>query len=170
MPRPTTREALLEAAASEYATLMRALSDFPADHRENIAWQAPIEDQSRNPRDVVAHLHAWHLMTMDWCRSGETGGTPQVPGPGRTWRDTPAINAEIWDQFAATPYTDAVDLLDASHHEIVGLIAEHTQEQLFDRGVYPWTKSTSLGAYFVSATSSHYQWGVKTLKAIRRHA
>ena len=170
MPRPTTKEALLDAAASEYATLTRTLSDFPAEHRDDIAWQAPIEDQSRNPRDVVAHLHAWHLMTMDWCRSGEAGGSPQVPGPGRTWRDTPAINAEIWKRFAATPYAVAADLLDASHHEIVELIADHTQEQLFDRNVYPWTRSTTLGAYFVSATSSHYRWGVKTLAAIRRHA
>jgi len=170
MPRPTTKEALLDAAASEYATLTRALSDFPAEHRDDIAWQAPIEDQSRNPRDVVAHLHAWHLMTMGWCRSGEAGGTPQVPGPGRTWRDTPAINAEIWERFAATPYAVAADLLDASQKEIVELIAIHTQEQLFDRNVYPWTRSTTLGAYFVSATSSHYRWGVKTLAAIRRHA
>lgn len=169
MSRPTTREALLEAAASEYAALKGALSDFPAEHSEDIAWQAPIGDQSRNPRDVVAHLHAWHLMTTAWCRSGDVGETPQVPGPGRTWRDTPAINAEIWDRFAATPYSVAVDLLDSSHREIVGLITEHTQEQLFDRGVYPWTKSSVLGAYFVSATSSHYRWGVKTQKAIRRH-
>ena len=88
---------------------------------------ATIDDQSRNLRDVVAHLHAWQLMTMDWCRIGDEGGTPHVPGLGRTWRDTPAINAKILQQFAAT-----------------------------------------LGAYFVSATSSHYAWGAKTLKAIRR--
>ena len=167
MPRPVTREALLEAAESEYATLKQALAGFPAEHRADIGWQAPIDDRSRNPRDVVAHVHAWHLMTTDWCRSGDTGGTPQVPGPGRTWRDTPAINAEIWDRFAATPYAVAVDLLDSSHDEIVGLITEHTQDQLFDKGVCPWTKSTVLGAYFVSATSSHYRWGVKTLRAIR---
>jgi len=169
MPRPSTKDGLLAAAASEYDRLLRALSDFPPGLREDIAWQAPIEDQSRNPRDVVAHLHAWHLMAMDWCRTGDAGGTPQVPGPGRTWRDTPAINAEIWERFAATPYSDAVDLLDGSHSEIVELIAEHTQEQLFDRGTYAWTKSTTLGAYFVSATSSHYLWAIKTLKAIRRH-
>ena len=170
MPRPTTRDALLEAAAAGYATLTRGLSEFPAARREDITWAAPIEDQCRNPRDVVAHLHVWQLMAMSWCRLGESGGKPEVPGPGRTWRDTPAINAEIWERFAATGYAEGVDLLDASHHEILGLIADHTQEQLFDRGVYPWTKSTTLGAYFVSATSSHYLWGLKTVKAIRRHA
>lgn len=170
MPRPKDKGALLEAAASTFASLTSTLSDFPASLLDDIALQVAIEDQSRNPRDVVAHLHAWQLMTMGWCRAGEAGGTPQVPGPGRTWRDTPAINAEIWQQFATTPYAGALDLLGQSHHEIVGLIGEHTQEQLFDTEVYDWTKSTTLGAYFVSATSSHYVWAMKTLKAIRRSA
>lgn len=170
MPRPTDKESLLEAAATTYGTLLQALGDLPADLREDTTLQVPIEDQSRNPRDVVAHVHAWHLMTMDWCRTGDEGGTPQVPGAGRTWRDTPAINAEIWSRYARTPYAEALSLLDGSHREILDDIAAHTQEQLFTTRVYPWTKSTTLGAYFVSATSSHYAWGVKTLKAIRRRA
>lgn len=170
MPRPTTRTDLLDAAASEYERLTRALADFPAERRRDISWSARIEDQSRNPRDVVAHLHAWHLLALDWCRTAEAGRTPQVPAPGRTWRETPLLNSEIWERYAAVPYDEAAALLDASHREVVGLIAEHTQDQLFDRGVYAWTGSTTLGAYLVSSTSSHYVWGVKTLKAIRRFA
>ncbi len=170
MPRPTTRGTLLDAAASGYAKLIEALADFPVARRDDIAWVAPIADQSRNPRDVVTHLHAWHLMVADWCRIGESGGVPQVPAPGRTWRETPVINAEIWARYAATPYREGTLLLAASHTEVLGLIAEHTDEQLFGKGVYGWTRSTTLGAYFVSATSSHYQWGLKTLKAIQRHA
>lgn len=170
MPRPTTRDALLAASASEYAKLQQALADFPETLREDISWSAPIDDQSRNPRDVITHLHAWHLMAMEWCRIGDAGGTPQVPGPGRSWRETPAINAEIWERYAATSYADALGLLTASHAEITDLITTHTDEQLFSKDVYPWTRSTTLGAYFVSSTSSHYTWALKTLKAIRRHA
>lgn len=33
-------------------------------------------------------------------------------------------------------------------------------------GNYAWTKTTTLGAYFVSSTSSHYDWAMKKL---RRH-
>ena len=170
MPRPATKQALLDATASEYDALRRALAKVPDALREDIAWQAPVDDQSRNPRDVVAHLHAWQAMTIDWCRTGDAGGEPQVPGPGRTWRDLPALNAEIWQRYAATPYAEAFDLLDSSHAEITQLIGDHTQEQLFEKGVYPWTGSTTLGSYLISATSSHYAWGVKTLKAIQRHA
>lgn len=109
-------------------------------------------------------------MAIDWCRIGDAGGRPQVPGPGRTWRHLPAINAEIWANYATMPYAEALELLDSSPAKTNSLITSHTQEQLFDKGVYPWTGSTKLGAYFASSTSSHYVWGIKTLKAIRRHA
>lgn len=33
--------------------------------------------------------------------------------------------------------------------------------ELFTKRLYSWTGSTSLGAYLVSSTSSHYDWGKK---------
>jgi hypothetical protein len=48
----------------------------------------------------------------------------------------------------------------------MGLIEVHTNEQLFGRGAYAWTRSSTLGSYFVSCTSSHYVWARKTLRAI----
>lgn len=134
----------------------------------DVGWQAPIEDRSRNPRDVVTHVHAWHLMVARWCREGDQGGFPRVPGDGRTWRELPAINDEIWERFRATSYDTARELLLASHHDVMSLIEEHTDEQLFDKDVYPWTRTSTLGSYFVSCTSSHYVWARKTLKAILR--
>ncbi len=132
----------------------------------DIGWQAAIVDRSRNPRDVVTHVHAWHLMVAAWCREGDEGGSPEVPGGGHTWREIPAINDEIWQRFADTSYEVARELLDMSHHEVMGLIAAHSDAQLFSKGAYPWTRTSTLGAYFVSCTSSHYIWARKTLRAI----
>ena len=33
---------------------------------------------------------------------------------------------------------------------------------------YEWTGTTSLGSYFISATSSHYDWGLKTVKPLKK--
>ena len=134
----------------------------------DIEWQASIEDRSRNPRDVVTHVHAWHLMVAQWCREGDQGGSPQVPGGGHTWREIPAINEEIWQRFSATSFDAARELLLTSHHDVTGLIEAHTNEQLFGSGAYPWTRTSTLGSYFVSGTSSHYVWARKTLRAILR--
>lgn len=142
------------------------LDGIDPDLSHDVGWQAPIDDRSRNPRDVVRHVHAWQLMVLDWCREGDRGGSPQVPGGGHTWREIPAINDEIWQRFSRTSYDTARDLLSRSHHDVMALIAAHTDEQLFTKGAYPWTRTSTLGSYFVSATSSHYRWARKTLKAI----
>lgn len=169
MSRPADKDALLAAAASEFAKLRAALDRFPDAQRLDIAWQAPLDDQSRNPRDVVAHLHAWQEMTLGWCAVGDAGGTPEVPGPGLTWRDLPALNADIWERFARTSYEEVWSALITTHERCLAAIDAHTDDQLFGRQQYAWTKSSTLGAYFVSSTSSHYVWGVKTLRAIAKH-
>jgi hypothetical protein len=51
---------------------------------------------------------------------------------------------------------------------MIELIGKHTDEELFTKKRYGWTGSTSLGAYLVSATSSHYDWALKTLRPLKK--
>jgi hypothetical protein len=45
---------------------------------------------------------------------------------------------------------------------------KYCKEELFTKKKYQWTGTTSLGAYLVSATSSHYDWGLKTIKPLKK--
>lgn len=87
-----------------------------------------------------------------------------MPGEGYTWRTLPELNQKIWGQYQNTSLEDSKGLLQQSHQKIVELIEGHTNEELFEKKVYPWTKTTTLGAYFVSSTASHYDWALKKLK------
>lgn len=168
MPRPSTRADLLAAAVVEHDRLVATVHGlFGPEVLADIDWQADIDDQSRNPRDVWCHLHAWHELTHGWVTLGCAGGSPAIPGEGLTWRDLPVLNAGIWERYRGTPWDEAVALLQGSHARMLALI-EAQPDTLFDKGVHAWTKSTSVGAYLVSATSSHSLWGVKTLKAIAK--
>ena len=51
---------------------------------------------------------------------------------------------------------------------MVSLIEKHTDDELFTKKKYEWTGTTSLGAYLISATSSHYDWGLKTVKPLKK--
>lgn len=44
------------------------------------------------------------------------------------------------------------------------IINAHDNNELFAKGKLSWTGTTSLGAYLVSATSSHYEWAAKQLR------
>ena len=59
-------------------------------------------------------------------------------------------------------------MLKKSHKDVIGLVEKHTEEELFTKKKYEWTGTTSLGAYFISSLSSHYDWGIKTIKPIKK--
>jgi len=40
------------------------------------------------------------------------------------------------------------------------LIEVFSNDELFTKGIYKWIGGTSLGSYFVSSTSSHYDWAL----------
>jgi len=50
----------------------------------------------------------------------------------------------------------------------MALIEKHNDDELFTKKKYEWTGTTSLGSYFISATSSHYDWGLKTVKPLKK--
>ena len=163
MPRPTTKEALLQAGAEQFEKLWK-LIDSMSEEEQNAAFL--FEDRDKILRDVLIHLYEWHNMMQRWYDGGVTqGGLPEIPGRGYTWRTLPGLNAEIWDMYQDMPLNTAKEKLRGSHVAVMALIAPHSDEELFGRGVYKFTKSTTLGAYFISATASHYDWAMKKIKA-----
>jgi len=59
-------------------------------------------------------------------------------------------------------------MLTSSFNELQDIIRKHSNEELFEKKRYKWTGTTSLGAYLVSATSSHYDWAYKLIKKARK--
>jgi len=43
-----------------------------------------------------------------------------------------------------------------------------SQEELFTRTYYPWVGGSCIGNYFISNTSSHYDWAMKKIKAHKK--
>lgn len=46
----------------------------------------------------------------------------------------------------------------------MALIETFSNDELFAKGAFDWTGTSTLGAYCVSATSSHYDWAMKKIK------
>ncbi len=162
MGRPTTKPDLLTAADAQFAKLWK-LVDSMSEAEQNAPFL--FEDRDKNVRDVLVHLYEWHQMVARWHKTGTLeGGMPDVPGTGYTWRTLPDLNMEIWKKYQHVPLGEAKEMLRQSHAMVLHLVESHTNEELFAKGVYKWTKSSTLGAYFVSATSSHYDWAMKKLK------
>ena len=162
MPRPTTKEACIMAANTEFEKLWR-LVDGMDEAKQNAAFA--FDDRDKNLRDVLGHLHEWHKMVEEWHQIGTVeGGLPAVPAEGYTWRTLPDWNMKLWEKLQGMSLAEAKAALRESHGRILALAEGHTDEELFAKGVYKWTKTSTLGAYFVSCTASHYEWAMKKLK------
>lgn len=162
MPRPATKPDLIEAANEQFVKLFK-LIDSMTEEEQNAHFQ--FDDRDKNLRDVLVHLYEWHKMVQDWHKIGTLeDGSPDVPGKGYTWRTLPDLNMEIWKKHQGISLLTAKKMLEESHEMILNLIETHTNDELFSKAVYKWTKSSTLGAYFVSCTSSHYDWAIKKIK------
>ena len=161
MARPRNRSDLLQRSRDSYGALQGYIESLPEEARHT---KFPPGMLNQNIRDVLAHLHHWHLMLEGWYETGMAGGKPEMPAKGFTWKMTPELNRMIQIKYSRIALEHVKELLDASHGRVHSLIEKHTNEELFEKKRYAWTGSTSLGAYLVSATSSHYKWALRLIR------
>lgn len=165
MPRPKTKSELLDLSAQNFGKLIELIEN---SSDEELHQEFPVGYLNRNIRDVIAHLHHWHKLTLGWYEVGLTGEKPDIPAKGYTWKTLPDFNRLIWNKYREMPLAQALQLLNESYREMNKLIESLTDEELFEKKRYKWTGTTSLGAYLISSTSSHYDWALKLIKKCRK--
>ncbi len=176
MARPTNKDELIAASARNYAKLGEFIDsmselelatpfDFSADrNRTEAHWR-----RDKNLRDVLIHLHEWHRLLLAWAPANMTGDRRAFLPKPYTWKTYGDMNVGFWEKHQPTSLEEAKRLLDKSHNELIRLTESFSDEELFVKEYFDWTGTTSLGSYFVSTTSSHYDWALKKLRAHRKN-
>ena len=165
MARPKNKTDLVSISNENYNNLLELIEQLSVEEQHK---DFPEGTMNRNIRDVLTHLHYWHLLFFNWYQVGMSGEKPDMPQKGYTWKTTPELNKWIWEKYQDTPLDKAKSDLNESFQKIQELINNHTNEELFEKKRYKWTNTTSLGAYLISATSSHYDWAYKLIKKVRK--
>lgn len=161
MPRPKSKEELLSQSQTNYKNLLDLINVLS---EEELQKDFPKGTLNRNVRDILTHLHHWHLFLLDWYKVGMKGDKPDMPAKGYTWQTLPALNKKIWKDCQKIETKEALKDLKRSYKKVQKIIEKHSNEELFEKKRYPWTGSTSLAAYLISNTSSHYNWAIKLIK------
>ena len=168
MPRPTDKKGLLELSEINHDKLLEFIHELPDEIKNKTYNNNELNDRDKTIADVICHLHEWHLMMASWYKTGMAGKKPAIPAEDVTWQTLPVLNHRIYEKYKGTALQDAIALFKKSHKKMIDIIEKHTDDELFTKKKYPWTGTTSLGAYLVSATSSHYDWGLKTIKSLKK--
>jgi hypothetical protein len=171
MARPTTKRDLIDAAGKEYDKFMKLLNamdektqraDFCFDVQK--AGKEAHWGRDKSIRDVLIHLYEWHQLLLRWVNANQAGDVkPFIPEP-YNWRTYGDMNIQFRNNHQNTSYEDAYAMLIKSHKDVMALIDTFSNEELYSKGLLPWTGSSTLGQYCSSATASHYQWAMKKLK------
>lgn len=159
MPRPTSKKQLLDSIHQNYDALQKELADLTPEQKTE-----PGIVGEWSVKDVLAHLTEWQRMTRSWYAAGKRGEDPKTPSEDYTWREIPALNQQIYETYKDAPLDEIERDFLASHDETLTLIETLDDEELFTPKVYKWTKSTTLGSYLTSATTSHYNWARKEIR------
>lgn len=171
--RPKSKEELLILAAENYEKLQQLIDSIPKEQREatfdfeEVFLEKKKEAHWRRDqtiKDVLIHLYEWHCLLLKWVTDNQMGeAVPFLPEP-YNWRTTAEMNRAFTKKHQSTTLRQASDWLNESHAEVMLLAKTFDDDQLFQKKQYSWVGNTTLGSYFVSATSSHYDWAIKKIK------
>lgn len=171
MARATTKADLVTSANGQFEKMWK-LIDTMSDEQQNATFGKEMAkagkethwSRDKNLRDILVHLYEWHLLLLNWIKVNSSGEyKPFLPEP-YNWKTYPTMNVEFWKKHQSTPLTEAKAKLKESHKDVMALIETFSNEQIFAKGVFDWTGTSTLGAYCVSATASHYDWAIKKIK------
>ena len=171
MPRPKTKAELIDAANVQWSKMWSIIDAMPEGRRlasfsfgEDLKRKEAHWTRDRNLRDVLTHLLEWHRLLLDWSAANLGGETrPFLPAP-YNWKTYGDMNMAFWQKHQSTPYEDAKAALRVTHGRVMTSIEAFTEEELFEKGHFPWTGTANLGSYCVSVTASHYDWAIRKIK------
>jgi len=153
MPRPTTKTQLLTEIVAERKALEKLIASLsPAQLTQTGifgVWSV---------KDVLAHLMEWEQMFLGWYAAGLAGETPTMPAEGFNWRELPQLNQRIFEKYAGASFEDVLSQCENSYQQIIELVENLPEADLFIAGRYPWTGAHGLVSFILPNTSSHYRW------------
>lgn len=172
MGRASTKADLLSGANEQFEKMWKLVDSMTEDDRntpfdfgENPKMKEAHWKRDKNLRDVFIHLYEWHQLVLNWVEANLNGeAKPFFPAP-YNWKTYGQLNVEFRKKHQDTSYEDAKKMLLESHKKIVDRIEGFSDDELFEKKHFSWTGASPLGAYYVSATSSHYDWAMKKIKA-----
>lgn len=170
MAKPTHQAELITAMQDGYAKLYAQIDklstetavapfNFAADSKKcGVRW---VND--RCLRDILTHLYEWQVLMREFVKNIREGHQRDYL-PDEYRKNYHEMDKMLVEKHQNTSLDEAKTLLAQTHQEMLGLVKSFDDNQLFSRGVFKCTYTTTMAAYFESVTTSPYSQATKILK------
>lgn len=133
--------------------------NFAADSKKcGVRW---VND--RCLRDILTHLYEWQVLMREFVKNIREGHQRDYL-PDEYRKNYHEMDKMLVEKHQNTSLDEAKTLLAQTHQEMLGLVKSFDDNQLFSRGVFKCTYTTTMAAYFESVTTSPYSQATKILK------
>ena len=130
---------------------------FATDPKKcGVRWQ-----NDRCLRDLLIHFREWQLLMSTFVKNIREGH-PKDYLPDEYRKNYHEMDKMLIEKHHSTTLEESKALLQQSHEEMIRLAESFTEEELFSKGYYKVTYTTSMAAYFLSVAP--YGQAVKILK------
>lgn len=114
--------------------------------------------------NIIEYLHKWHQLMLKWIENNKLGIRKLLLMDEYNWKTYGSMNQVFWEGCKKTTLEDALKEFSDSHENIIFIIESMSDQELFEKNMYDWVGTSTIGSYFVSVTSSHYEWAMKKIK------
>lgn len=171
MPRPQTKKDLLEASQTNYNKLMNFIESM-SNQELDASFSFIIDEKmkqvhwkrDKNVRDIIIHLYEWHKLMLEWIDKNKSGESKPFLMEGYNWKTYGEMNVVFWQRNQEVSLSEALETFKLTHQKIMEAIESMSNDELFEKNKYDWVGGSTIGSYYVSVTSSHYDWAIKKIK------
>ncbi len=114
-------------------------------------------------KDILAHVTAWEGRVVAWIEALKHGGTPR-PAPWSKDLSEEQVNAFIYEQNKARPFSEVVESWRKTHRFVAGFIRESSEADLFTRKI-DWLGSQPFADAIPGNTYEHQHEHAQQIRA-----
>lgn len=155
---------LIEQIGKMSAEVATTPFNFSADPKKcGVRWQ-----HDRCLRDLLTNLYEWQVLMRIFVQNIREGHQKGYL-PDEYRKNYHEMDKMLVEKHQDTSLEQAKRLLEQTHQEMLDLAESFSEEELFGKGVFKCTYTTTMAAYFASVTTSPYSQAVKLLKTHQKN-
>lgn len=150
---PQTKSELLSAIDNNFSKLTHYLNAIPPDLTSDKSMDGHAKDTEMSICDLVSYLLGWNALVVKWITSDAKGIPVDFPETGYKWNQLGLLAQKFYSDYSAFNYPSLIHELLSVKSEIVKLIDERTDSDLYGK---PWYRKWTMGRMISFNTSSPY--------------
>lgn len=121
-------------------------------------------------RDLCAVRLWWATSVVQWIAAGRAGGELDLPAPGYSWRETPALNQSIVARAASSRLDSVLLKLAKAHRDVLDVIDSLDDTELLQPGRFEWAGRYPLARWISMNTARQYKTAATAIHRARRRS